>query len=173
MKKLKTFSTLIILFFCQNIILAQNNYSVTVLKNKKSAAVMIEFSGEGRGEQGAFWLNSDAGTKLQEGIKKGINWAKLNEANYKSFEKEIVRFRVTPKSTYNFYKKYIPEFTEECKVMFKGIDDGSFELSMLFKNDNVTDYESILVFYNIESLNNFIGLLQGKAVKNEINDIFK
>ena len=74
---------------------------------------------------------------------------------------------------YNFYKKYIPEFTEECKVVFKGFDDGSFELKILFKNDNVTDYESILVFDNAESINNFIGLLNGKAVKNEINDIFK
>ncbi len=134
---------------------------------------MLEFSGDGRDEECAYWLNSDASLKFKEGLKKAINWAKLNEDNYKEFEKEIVRIRVTPKATYNFYKRYITEYTDECKVVFKGFSDGSFELKILFKNDNLTDYESILVLDNVESISNFIGLLDGKAVKNEINDIFK
>ena len=134
---------------------------------------MMEFSGDGRDDDGAYWLNSDASLKFKEGLKKAIYWAKLNEVNYKEFEKEIVRIRVTPKATYNFYKRYITEFTDECKVVFKGLIDGSFELLILFKNDNLDYYESTLKFNNIESINNFIGLLNGKEVKNEINDIFK
>ena len=88
---------------------------------------MLEFSGDGRDEECAYWLNSDASLKFKEGLKKAINWAKLNEDNYKEFEKEIVRIRVTPKATYNFYKRYITEYTDECKVVFKGFSSATFK----------------------------------------------
>ena len=104
---------------------------------------------------------------MQSGLKKAITWAKLNVEHQKEFEKEIIRIRVTDKETYDFYRRYIPEFSKEAKLIFQGHEDGTFTLSLTVTDDVVT-----ITITTEEGVNNLIKLLQGKSLNSDIDKIF-
>lgn len=116
---------------------------------------------------GKYWITSQTNILLQSGLKKAVMWAKLNEEHRKEFEKEIIRIRVTNKETYEFYRKYIPEFSDKAILSFQGHENGSFTLTLSITEDFVD-----ITLFSSEGVNNFIKLLQGKSVNNGIDEIF-
>lgn len=116
---------------------------------------------------GEYYITAQTNLTLQTGLKKGSGWFKLNMEHKKEFEKELCRIRVTKKETFEFYRKYVPEFSEEMKVMFKGYLDGTAEILFLF------DGSIYLSVKSKEQADSLIQMLKGKYVNKEIDDIFK
>lgn len=153
----------------------QTQQSITVVKLKNGSAI-IEckkvtesiFSGDkSESSSGKYWITPQTNLSLQAGLKKAVSWAKLNEEHKKEFEKEIIRIRVTDKDTYEFYKKYISEFSKEAKLGFQGHEDGSFTLTLTVTEDVVE-----ITLSTTEGVEDFIKLLQGKSVNKGIDEIF-
>lgn len=153
----------------------QSSQSITVVKMKNGSAIIeckkvTEGSGifgDSETDKGEYWIGPQTNTSLQAGLKKAANWAKLNEEHKKEFEKEVIRIRVTDKETYEFYKRYISEFSKEAKLIFQGYEDGTFTLNLTVTDDVVS-----ITISTTEGINNFIKLLQGKSVNKGIDDIF-
>jgi len=153
----------------------QTQQSITVVKLKNGSAI-IEckkvtesiFGGDkSESSSGKYWITPQTNLSLQAGLKKAVSWAKLNEEHKKEFEKEIIRIRVTDKDTYEFYKKYISEFSKEAILAFQGHEDGSFTLTL-----TVTDDVVEITLSSKEGVEDFIKLLQGKSVNKGIDEIF-
>jgi len=170
---LKTFCFSVLLFF-SNSSNAQKQQSVTVVRQKTGAAI-IEFKktsipilgGESyESDEGKYWITAQTNINLQMGLKKVLKWAKLNEEHKQEFEKEVMRIRFTEKKTYEFYRKYIPEFSTEAILSFQGHEDGSFSMSITVTQD-ATD----ITLTTYEGVDNLISLLQGKSV-NDVDKLF-
>lgn len=159
--------------FCCNLFGQSQLITVVKLKNG-SAIVECKKVSEGGGifgssetDAGKYWITTQTNASLQAGLTKAISWAKLNEEYKKEFEKEIIRIRVTDKDTYEFYKRYISEFSKEAKLVFQGHEDGSFTLTLTI-TDDVVD----ITLATTGGVNDFIKLLQGKSVNKGIDEIF-
>ncbi|MDI6050589.1 hypothetical protein QLS31_12175 [Flavobacterium sp. XS2P24] len=116
----------------------------------------------------AYRLGPSSAKLLKDAISTSIKWSKLNEEHEKKFEKEIVRFKVMDKESYKFHG-YVDKFTEEFTLIFRGYEDGIFEV-IIKKYDGFGD------FIKIDTMNqlvNFQDLLNGKSANNEIDDVFK
>ena len=154
---------------------AQTQQSITVVRLKNGSAI-IEckkmsdgngITGNSETDAGKYWITYQTNTSLQEGLKKAENWAKLNEEHKIDFEKEIIRIRVTDKDNYEFYKKYISQFSKEAKLIFQGHKDGSFTLILIVTEDLVD-----ITLASLDGVNNFIKLLQGKSANEVVDKIF-
>ena len=153
----------------------QTQQLITVVKLKNGSAFIESkkisesiFGGDKtESSQGKYWITSQTNISLQAGLKKAASWATLNEDHKKEFEKEIVRIRVTDKDTYEFYRKYIPEFSTEAILSFQGHEDGTFTLTL-----SVTKDVAQITLTTKDGVNNFIKLLQGKSVNNDVDEIF-
>lgn len=160
--------------FCFSLFGQQQSLTVVKLKNGSTiieCKKVLEESGTfGSNETdiGNYWITGETNVLLQNGLKKAINWAKLNEEHKKEFEKEIIRIRITDKDVYEFYKKYISEFSKEAKLVFQGHEDGSFTLYLTITQDTVD-----ITLVTADDIDNFIKMLQGKSVNKEIDEIFK
>jgi len=106
---------------------------------------------------------------LRDAVNTAIKWAELNESHQKSFTKEICRFKATDKETFNFYKKHIDQFSDEIVMIFYGNLDGTFKLEVKRYNG----YGEFIEITDLEMLNGFNDLLNGKSANKEIDDIFK
>ncbi|WP_299818106.1 hypothetical protein [uncultured Pontibacter sp.] len=116
----------------------------------------------------AYRLGPGALVTLKQGTKKALEWGSLNELHQKAFEKEICRFKVMDKELYKFHG-YVDQFTSEIVLLFKGFEDGSFELMIKPYNSS---YDTFIEFSDKEMLQNFDNLLNGRSANKEINDIF-
>lgn len=147
--------------------------SITVVRMKNGSAI-IEckkvtqgdgiFTSGSESDNGKYWITTQTNISLQEELKKAITWAKLNEQHNKEFEKEIMRIRVTDKDSYEFYRRYIPEFSKEAKLIFQGHEDGSFTLNLTVTNDVVD-----ITISSTDGINSFIKMLQGKSVNKGVD----
>ena len=161
-------------FICPNLF-GQTQQSITVVRQKTGAAFIeckklsqsILTGDKTESSSGKYWITSQTNISLQNGLRKAVSWAKLNEEHKKEFEKEIIRIRVTDKDTYEFYRRYIPEFSKEAILAFQGHDDGSFTLTLTI-TDDVVD----ITLATADGVNDFIKLLQGKSVNKGIDEIF-
>jgi len=171
---MKILTSFICLLLISSMAIGQSQ-SITVVHMKNGSAIIeckkvIDGGGifENREtDNGKYWISTQTNNLLQAGLKKAITWAKLNEEHQKEFEKEIIRIRVTEKETYEFYRRYIPEFSKEAKLIFEGHTDGTFTLSLTVTDDVVT-----ITIATTEGVNNLIKLLQGKSVNSDIDEIF-
>lgn len=144
-----------------------------LIESKVKVTIPLFFDGatENTGiwqNNGEYWIGKQTTIILQNSLRKAINWAEINRTQRKDFEKEIARIRVTDKTTYEFYRRYIPEFSKECIILFRGFEDGTFVLSV-----NITADVKSLSFNTKEAIEKFIEILNGKSVNKEIDDIFK
>jgi hypothetical protein len=119
----------------------------------------------------AFRLGPSSTNTLKEGIKTAIKWIKLNEQHQKDFEKEICRFKAMDTETFKIHG-YIDQFSAELILKFKGFSNGTFELEIK-SNERTILGPYGETFDDLDYLTNFLSLLNGKAIKNDINDIFK
>jgi hypothetical protein len=117
----------------------------------------------------AFRLGPVSLKTLKDGVDTAIKWAEINEVHKKNFNKEICRFKATKKSTFDFYKKYIDQFSDEFNVNFYGFDDGNFKV-VINSNKLIGDF---IIIKDLTKLKDFKNLLSGKSVNNEIDDLFK
>ncbi len=154
----------------------QTKQSITVVKMKNGSAIIESkkvtegdgiFTNGYESESGKYWITPQTNISLQAGLKKAASWAKLNEQHNKDFEKEIIRIRVTDKETFEFYRKYISEFSKEAKLVFQGHEDGSFTLTLTITDDVVN-----ITITTTDGINDFIKMLQGKSVNKGIDEIF-
>ena len=161
---------------------AQNEQEIKVLRYKDGSVLIeskikeispLNFNGKVEKvgiwqNNGEYWLGKQTTIILQNSLKKAISWAEINKTQRKDFEKEITRIRVTNKTTYEFYRRYISEFSKECVIIFTGFEDGTFKLTL-----TVTEDVKTLTFNTKEEIKDFIEILNGKSVNKEIDDIFK
>ena len=166
---------MVLIFFTFSGLFAQSTQSITVVKLKDgSAFIECETISQSNNYfsnlnsfDGEYWIGPQTNLSLQSALKKAVSWAKLNEEHQKAFDKEIIRIRVTDKEHYEFYRKYIPEFSKEAILTFYGYADGSFLISLTIKDDLVD-----ISLESIEGINDLIKMLQGKSINKEIDDIF-
>lgn len=154
----------IIIFLLASTLLSRSQ-SISVSKNQFGAFIEIDnklFAGSVQG----CWITNQTNLSLQNTLNKAIDWAGINSSKRMEFDKEITRFRVMEKSTYEFYRRYIPEFSQEAKVIFAGSNDGSFKCTIYFAN--MDD----LVFDRTENIRNFINILQGKSGNPSVDKVF-
>ncbi|GGG12774.1 hypothetical protein [Pontibacter amylolyticus] len=116
----------------------------------------------------AYRLGPGALSTLKQGIKKAIEWSTLNETHQKGFEKEICRFKVMKKELYKFHG-YVDGFTSEMTLLFKGYEDGSFDLVIRPYNSS---FDKFIEFNDKGMVKKFNNLLHGKSANKEIDDIF-
>jgi hypothetical protein len=105
---------------------------------------------------------------LKDGVKTSLKWIELNNSHYKTFQKEICRFKTMEKELFKFHG-YVDEFAKEMTMIFYGESDGSFKIEIKQYNS----YSVFITFTDLEMLRGFKDLLDGKSANNEIDDIFK
>lgn len=116
----------------------------------------------------AYRLGPTSTKALKEGIRTAINWINLNTQHKKAFEKEICRFKAMDKELYKSVG-YIDEFAVEMTLTFRGYSDGTF-LLVIKEYDSLSTF---IMFIDIDMVNVFRDLLDGKSPNKEIDDIFK
>ncbi|WP_439880740.1 hypothetical protein ACSX1A_16485 [Pontibacter sp. MBLB2868] len=161
--------TITIVFLLQiHFVYSQEKISVSI----NGADTYIETYSKSFGDElrldKAYRLGPGALVTLKQGIKKALEWVKLNELHQKAFEKEICRFKVMDKEQYKFHG-YVDQITSEIVLLFKGFEDGSFELMIKPYNSS---YDTFIEFSDKEMLQNFDNLLNGRSANKEIDDIF-
>lgn len=116
----------------------------------------------------AFRLGPTSVKVLKEGVKTSLKWIDLNNEHYKTFQKEICRFKTMEKELFKFHG-YVDEFATEMTMIFHGDSDGSFKIE-------IKAYDSFSAFITItdlEMVKGFKALLDGKSANNDIDKIFK
>ncbi|MDD4990727.1 MAG: hypothetical protein PHR83_00720 [Paludibacter sp.] len=116
----------------------------------------------------AYRLGPASANILKNGLNTALKWIDLNSIHQKNFEKEICRFKAMDYETYKFHG-YIDQLASEMRILFNGNSDGTFEL-LIGKYDS---RQGFLSFSDKATILDFIDLLNGKSVNNEIDDIFK
>lgn len=136
------------------------NYTNITVAKFKNGSCSIELSGSQLSDV-KYWVGTTTNTNIQNALIKANKWAVLNEEKKMEFEKEIIRFRFMEKKDYEFHG-YVQEFTREGKVSFRGLNDGTFECSLSFEQQDGSYSECN--FTEITVLSNVIKMLQGKPV---------
>lgn len=171
---------IVLTFFTLNSSLFSQTQSLTVVKMKNGSAI-IECKKISQGysifnrdntsttesDVGNYCITAQTNILLQTGLKKVVNWAKLNLEHKQSFDKEVMRFRITEKRIYEFYRYFIPEFSNEAILSFTGFSQGNFNMTINIATDVVS-----IDLISIDDVENFIKMLQGKSVNKEIDDVF-
>ncbi|SHJ60807.1 hypothetical protein SAMN02745146_3514 [Hymenobacter daecheongensis DSM 21074] len=118
----------------------------------------------------SFRLGPTAATQLIKGMKKAKEWSAINQQYKKEFRKEIVRFWVMDKSTFQFHG-YMQQFANTAKLIFTGRTDGTS--SCLIKIEGSVMVSNFLEFNSYDEMNNFLKILEGKSAQKEVDSIFK
>lgn len=113
-------------------------------------------------------LGSSAKSILIQSIKKAIEWYDLNQLHKKSFTKEINRFKVMDKETYQFHG-YVEQFTKNAKVTFAGYSNGDCVCNIEIDNNSIP----FLTLSSKKAMQDFLNILQGKSANPDIDNIFK
>lgn len=116
----------------------------------------------------AYRLGPSSTKLLKQGIATCIKWVKLNQEHKKNFEKEVVRFKVISKTSFNTFG-YHESLVNEAILNFKGYEDNSFEIKILTQNIALSEFIKI---NSLSSLYDFESLLEGKTLDNEIDKLF-
>lgn len=116
----------------------------------------------------AYRLGPTSLKTLKDGVKTSLKWIEINNSYYKTFQKEVCRFKTMEKESFKFHG-YVDEFAEEMTMIFYGESDGSFKIEIKPYNS----YSIFITFTNLDMLRGFKDLLDGKSANNEIDDIFK
>lgn len=140
--------------------------SVTVVRSSKGMFIETEsYSNET-----SLRLGPTAANQLIQGMKKAKVWSTTNQQYKKEFQKEIVRFWVMDKGTFQFHG-YIQQLANTAKLIFIGSSDGTS--SCLIRIDGSFMVSDFLELKSYSEMNSFLKILEGKSANKEIDSIFK
>lgn len=144
----------------------QNSAAQDLTIARSGNSVFLEKS---RGQN--FRLGPSAKRTLIEGLEKAKEWQKLNQSHRKSFTKEIRRFKVITKSSYEFYG-YTDLVSQNMFLTFTGYSDGSFKCLLKIEDLGGGYIGNYWTMTTIQQVQRFTNLLNGKS-NSEIDQIFK
>lgn len=156
------------MFAIQSFAMAQQ--SITVVKLNNGGRYLETTTSLGSAE--SYYVGPTGTSVLIQSIKKAIEWHDLNLSHRMSFTKEVARFKVQSKSSYEFHG-YVSQFTSTAKVIFKGYTNGSSACEIVINQMGGSYDETFITLSGRESMQQFLNVLQGKSARPEIDNIFK
>lgn len=156
------------MFAMQSVAMAQQ--SITVVKLSNGGRYLETKTSWGSSE--SYYVGPTGTSLLIQSIKKAIEWHDLNQSHRMSFTKEVNRFKVQEKSSYEFHG-YVSQFAGTAKVIFKGYTDSSSECEIVVNRMGGNYDETFITLSGRESMQQFLNILQGKSARPEIDNIFK
>ncbi|WP_250631404.1 hypothetical protein [Rhodoflexus caldus] len=160
------FLIIVLLFAVQSVATAQQ--SITVVKLSNGGRYLETKKGWSITE--AYYVGPSGTNVLIQSIKKAIEWHDLNRSHRMSFTKEVNRFKVQDKFSYEFHG-YISQFANTAKVIFKGYADGSSDCMIVI--DQHGHEENFITMSGRSNMEDFLNILQGKSARPEIDNIFR